>query len=188
MEECHIDSVPLYRLKNKLLNRKHDSSLPDHVSSHELVREFSLYYRKKVDNLCSELSTARSRSNCPHVPTLDTQSNEVFDSLRPVTDDEVMSIIFKSSAKTCDLDPLPTFLLKKCFSVVFPAITSMINSSFTSGTVPLSLKAANVRPILKKQGLDKNDIENYLPISTLPFISMQGTGKGSFFSPHGLSS
>ncbi len=44
-------------------------------------------------------------------------------------------------------------------------------SSLSSATVPSSLKTASITPILKKTGVDPNDLNNYRPISNLPFIS-----------------
>ena len=47
----------------------------------------------------------------------------------------------------------------------------IINSSFQSGQFPNTLKHANVRPVLKKNGLDINSLQNYRPVSNLPFLS-----------------
>ncbi|XP_072020235.1 uncharacterized protein [Amphiura filiformis] len=40
-----------------------------------------------------------------------------------------------------------------------------------SGSVPAVLKEAHVRPLLKKSGLDQDDLKNYRPVSNLPWIS-----------------
>ena len=37
--------------------------------------------------------------------------------------------------------------------------------------VPTSFKCANIRPLLKKPGLDSEILKNYRPVSNLPFIS-----------------
>lgn len=47
----------------------------------------------------------------------------------------------------------------------------MINSSLASAIVPAELKMAAVTPILKKTGLDHLNMNNYRPISNLPFLS-----------------
>ena len=41
----------------------------------------------------------------------------------------------------------------------------------STGTVPSGLKQALLTPILKKPGLDANDLRNFRPISSLPFVS-----------------
>ena len=126
------------------------------------------FYTNKVEAACSSLSGARvSREFQSSTSTY----SDVLDALRPVSADEVKSIIRKSPTKSCRLDPMPTHLLKKCLQVTAPAIMIIINTTFETGTVPTSLKIANVRPVLKKPGLDKNAMQNYRPISNLPFLS-----------------
>ena len=47
----------------------------------------------------------------------------------------------------------------------------LINASLSAGIVPLKFKQALVTPLLKKPGLDSNDMKNLRPVSNLPFIS-----------------
>src|ERR1043165_3048465 len=76
-----------------------------------------------------------------------------------------------SPNKQSQLDPLPTWLLKKCVSVLAPFITALLNTSISSGVVPLSMKTAIVTPILKKPTLDSLDLKNFRPVSNLSLIS-----------------
>ena len=69
------------------------------------------------------------------------------------------------------LDPIPTSLTKECLSDLLPLITRIVNSSLCSGVVPPQFKQAVVTPMLKKPGLDPNDLKNFRPVSNLPFIS-----------------
>ena len=50
-------------------------------------------------------------------------------------------------------------------------MTDIINLSLRSGVVPDSFKLAHVRPLLKKPGLDTEDMKNYRPVSNLSFLS-----------------
>ena len=43
--------------------------------------------------------------------------------------------------------------------------------SLVESSVPSTFKKAIVRPLLKKTSLDKEVLENYHPVSNLPFIS-----------------
>ena len=83
----------------------------------------------------------------------------------------VLKIINSASAKSCELDPIPTTLLYENLDILLPAITNIINTSLTTGIVPRYLKTAIVNPLLKKPSLDKNLLKNYRPISNLPFLS-----------------
>ena len=47
----------------------------------------------------------------------------------------------------------------------------MINATLTSSHVPADFKHAIVKPLLKKPTLDKDILNNYRPVSNLPFIS-----------------
>ena len=76
-----------------------------------------------------------------------------------------------ASAKSCELDPIPTTLLYENLDILLPTITNIINTSLTTGIVPPDLKTAIAKPLLKKPSLDKNLLKNYRPISNLPFLS-----------------
>ena len=83
----------------------------------------------------------------------------------------VLKIINSASAKSYELDPIPTTLLYENLYILLPTITNIINTSLTTGIVPRDLKTAIVKPLLKKPSLDKNLLKNYRPISNLPFLS-----------------
>ena len=87
-----------------------------------------------------------------------------------VTDEFVLKIINSASAKSCELDPIPTTFLYENLDILLPTITNIINTSLTTGIVPPDLKTAIVKPLLKKPSLDKNLLKNYRPISNLPFF------------------
>ena len=69
------------------------------------------------------------------------------------------------------LDPLPAKLLKEVFPILGPSILYMINQSLSTGTVPSTFKVAVITPLLKKTNLDPEVLQNYRPISNLPFLS-----------------
>ena len=55
--------------------------------------------------------------------------------------------------------------------IIVPCITSIINQSLSSGTVPQCFKDAIVTPLLKKKNLSIEEFKNFRPVSNLPFIS-----------------
>lgn len=87
------------------------------------------------------------------------------------TNEEIRNILRKAPSKSCELDPIPTSLLKNCSDAVVPLTTCIINASFDESVVPSIFKQALVRPLLKKQGLDTDILKNYRPVSNLPFLS-----------------
>jgi len=66
-----------------------------------------------------------------------------------------------------DSDPIPTWLLKECASVLVPTITNIVNFSLTSGQFQPILKESAISPLLNKSTLDKDELSNYRPVSNL---------------------
>ena len=69
------------------------------------------------------------------------------------------------------LDPIPTSLTKQCLDDLVSLITFIVNASLSTGIVRPQFKQAIVTPLLKKPGLDTNDMKNFRPVSDLSFIS-----------------
>ena len=95
----------------------------------------------------------------------------VLSSLKPATSDEIAKLIKNSAPKSCDIDPIPTLLLKLCQDELLPVITHIVNTSLSCSTVPKQLKLAFIRPLLKKLLLDPEVLKNFRPVSNLSFIS-----------------
>jgi len=83
----------------------------------------------------------------------------------------VNKLIKDSSSKQCELDYMPTWLLKSLHSVFVPILASLINISLSQAHLPDTHKRAIICPRLKKPGLDPSDPASYRPISNLSFIS-----------------
>ena len=88
-----------------------------------------------------------------------------------VTLDMVKKFAVKTLTKPCDLDPLPASVLKTCFSIILPTLTSIINMSLKNGVMPCALKVAVLKPLLKNQDADFEQLQNFCPISNLTFVS-----------------
>ncbi len=92
--------------------------------------------------------------------------------LTTMLDIQIGKIVRQSQPKFCDLDPIPTTLLKSCLLSQAPVITPLVNLSIIHSKVPSALKTAFVTPIPKRQGMNEGDREvlrNYRPFTNLPF-------------------
>jgi hypothetical protein len=53
----------------------------------------------------------------------------------PVSQDELEKVISKSQSKSCELGPIPTWLLKECLEELLPSLTKIINDSSNAVSV-----------------------------------------------------
>ena len=74
--------------------------------------------------------------------------------------DEIKKLILGSSSKSCDLDHIPTSMLKNCLYILITPITDIINISMKTSTFPQNFKEAHVRPLLNKTSFPKNELKN----------------------------
>ena len=118
---------------------------------------------QKIDNLRATTADAPP----PHYSHTDNS----FGGFRPILEMELRQIIGSSNKKSCKLDPLPPFVMVNILDDLAPFLVYVFNRSLTEGYLPASQKRAIVFPTLKKQNLDQNACQNYLPISNLSFLS-----------------
>jgi hypothetical protein len=138
----------------------------------ELANRFGDFFLGKIETSRDNLKASRESLHSPDVLSADVKFEGLqLTHFRPTSIVEIRKIIQKSPLKSCELDPLPTFLLKECIETLLPIITTIVNKSITESYVPATFRKAVVRPLLKKPGLDQNVLKNYRPVSNLPFVS-----------------
>lgn len=90
---------------------------------------------------------------------------------KPLTVCDVIDAIGRLPDKSSDVDPLPASLLKQNADLLAPFLTELYNRSLAVGHFPTSYKQALITPIVKKPGIDVDDLSSYRPISNLPILS-----------------
>ena len=93
-----------------------------------------------------------------------TNVHATWGSFKLVTQAELKKAICHFS-KHCEVDPLPTWLLKKVLPTIIPFLTHLVNVSLCTGVFPSKGKLALVSPLLKKPSLDYNNFKNFRPVS-----------------------
>lgn len=135
-------------------------------AAHGLDAEtFSSAFAAKVDGVHSSTAGASPPS------FVDSVLESPFDSFSQVDVTTVQRLISQAANKTCELDPVPTWVVKKFATELSPFLTVLINASYRDGVFPSTQKCAVVTPVLKKATLDPSDPSNYRPISNLTFVS-----------------
>ena len=97
-----------------------------------------------------------------------------------------------SPSKHCDMDAIPTWILKDHIDLLLSTITRIVNLSLETSTFPSQFKSAVVKPLLKKATLDSENLENYRPVSNLTFVSkiiekIVATRLNEYLDKHNLS-
>ena len=166
----------LWRAVNSLLHRKSSSPLPSSIPSPSMADTFCSFFSDKISSLRFTLqSLLDSQSSNTDPPPFPNPTPPVSQSslpiLHPASEAEVSLLLNSLPNKQCELDPIPTALLKDCASVLIPIITKIINLSLSTGNFPMVFKQSLVTPLLKKANLDKENLSNYRPISNLSFLS-----------------
>ena len=144
-----------------------EEKLPTHESAEELADKFAAYFVDKIvtirNGLCNDIS---GHNDDPVNPV-----TSLLSEFEPATEQEVLKLIKKSASKSCDLDPIPTWLLKLCTDQLLTVIAYIVNLSLSTSTVPPELKLAYVTPLIKKVLLDPEILKNFRPVSNLAYIS-----------------
>ena len=79
-------------------------------------------------------------------------------------------MVIKMNTKSCELDLVPTKLLKENIDKFIGLLTNIISISLESGVFAEGWKSALLHPLIKKVGLDVIK-PNFHPVSNLSFIS-----------------
>ncbi|XP_058603600.1 uncharacterized protein LOC131522248 [Onychostoma macrolepis] len=129
--------------------------------------DFATFFTDKTRSISGQFSPPRTQD--PH-PTTSIAKTPIF-SFCPLTEAEVSKLLLSNHPTTCPLDPIPSHLLQAISPTLLPALTHIINTSLLTGIFPTAFKQARVTPLLKKPTLNTSLIENYRPVSLLPFIA-----------------
>ena len=106
----------------------------------------------------------------PHYIETDYITNHRFNEFKTIDENTILKLIKESKTKSCELDPVPTTLLKQYAEILVPSIQCIVNTSLSQGSFTHSLKTAVVRPLLQKPNLDLV-FKNYHPVSNLSYLS-----------------
>ena len=145
---CGNDSGKLYKLVNNLTGCKSECPLPN-KDPESLAEEFADFFLDKIYTICQALAQYN-----PYTCEVGFQPG--FQQFESMTEDEVSSIIHNMSSKSCELDAIPTTLLKQILPDVTGVIMKIVYISLTTGALSQSWKTAVICPLLKKSGVGFN--------------------------------
>ncbi len=156
----------MYSIIQSLSTGHKENPLPSHESIEKLANDFGNYFIQKIEAIRHEIDAQQANPpDFPSAPTCDT-----FSTFRTLSQSEVRKLVMESKTTSCELDPIPTALLKDSIDIILPVLTRMINLSLQTGVFPDEWKLALIIPLIKKYGLE-HIFNNYRPVSNLPFVA-----------------
>ena len=140
------NSKEIYNIWNNLLGHNMPLPLPAYTNPATLVQSFNNFFTDKVNKIMAIMDDRNKNTLMvpAHLLKLDEQSTSTLTCFRDMTEDAIKNIIMQSPSKSCDLDPLPTTLLKECIDVLSPIITEIVNCLLRLGSASKALKVAHV--------------------------------------------
>ena len=125
---------------------KSECPLPD-KDPESLAKEFVDFFLDKITTINHDLAQYTTY-------TCEVRNQSGFQQFESMTEVEVSNIIYNMCSKSCELDAIPTILLKQILPDVIGVITKIINLSLTTGAFSQFWKTAVIHPLLKKAGLE----------------------------------
>ena len=174
VSQASQDQRSLFRKANSLLGLQQQQPLPPHSDIAVLSQELADFFVLKVKNIQSTIDStiSSSASPTPCIPTNDpsSSSRHPFCNFSELSDNDILSLVSSTPNKSCNLDPIPTHLIKSSIHVLAPILKKIVNTSLSTGNFPSPWKRAIIQPKLKKYNLDPV-FSNYRPLSNLSFAS-----------------
>ena len=90
------------------------------IDKNSLAYWFGAFFTDKIN----KLETLSEIKICSFIKVV-----TLFSSFQLVSESEVLKFIEESPARTCSLDPWPTFLVKRCTDILLPSLTKLVHLS-----------------------------------------------------------
>ena len=155
----------LFKVVEKVLDRKSQRILPEHTDPVKLANEFNKFYVDKISKLRESIP-----ENKGYESVMKKFNGEKLEVFHPTTVEELKTIIQKFGIKASAEDPLPTHVLKNIMDEMLPMYNVLVNKSLSEGSMD-GIKHSVIDPLLKKDGLDPEIRKNFRPVNNLVFLS-----------------
>ena len=156
---------------NSLLFCNDPSSLPPMKNSKALANEFNQFFKDKVQKIMDNLAPTEDNPTDQQYLESDYTTDKRFREFIPVNSDKIARIIRTALPKSCELDLVPSKILKQVWEDISPLIAAIVYTSLTSGVFLGNLKNALLRPLPKIATLEVTVLKNFRPVSNLSYLS-----------------
>ena len=125
------DQKKLFSAFNKLVDESHGAQLPDYKSEEELANRFSKFFIEKVTGIRDSFGVHESSSQL----VADSFIGNVLSDFKPITIDDMKSLILEHGVKCSIADVFPADIIKDNLDLFLPVWTNLVNASLKEGTV-----------------------------------------------------
>ena len=157
----------LYKVVEKVLDKKEERVLPTHKDPVKLANEFNHYYIDKIEKLRQSIPETDASAIDIEIDKLKGEKLTVF---KPTTLEEVKKILKEAGMKTSSEDPLPYGVFHMVQEEVLPLLVELVNKSLAEGSME-GIKSSVIDPLLKNIKLDVEVRKNYRPVNNLVSLS-----------------
>ena len=166
ISKCEGDQRGLFNIVSTVMDkRKLSGVLPQFDNPKALANRFNNYYSNKVQQIRNNIEPSKLVSDFRQ-----NFNGMVMESLMPTTVEELRGIIKEMGIKTSYQDPLPGTLFKDIIEGLLPYLCDLVNKSLTTGSVD-GIKDCIIIPLLKKSGIDLEELKHYRPVTNEVFVS-----------------
>ena len=157
-----------YDWKSRSSESKKTHNIPiiiyNHYSSDSkiIANHFNEYFEKVGSSLANNIKSHTD-------PIMYVQHNKNTTNINEINVNEIKSVIASLTNSAAGYDEMPASIMKQLINYYAEPLTYLINQSISQGIFPEELKLAKVLPIFKCE--DEQLLQNYRPISILPFFS-----------------
>ena len=170
---CMNDMKTTWNNINGLLSSNKNNHKVINISENDEILSDPSIVANKFNNyfvdVSNKLSQTIAQGNCSYEQFLKEPLPKTF-FMNETDPDEIKVVINSLKNKSCGLNQIPTRLIKIVSDVVSFPICTLFNRSIEEGIFPSCIKEARVTPVFKNNG-DPQLMNNYRPISVLPFLS-----------------
>ena len=104
-------------------------ALPAFDSPTLLANDFSDYFTNKVSTIRKNIYELDSVTSSDEIDEYPQDCATCMSEFWPITQDELLTIIKKTPTKSCQLDPIPTWLLKEHITSFLPTLTDIVKGT-----------------------------------------------------------
>ncbi|KAI0214428.1 hypothetical protein LSAT2_000477 [Lamellibrachia satsuma] len=131
----------MFCVTNALLGRSTPAQLPDSLDDSALAERLHNFFADKVVEIHRTIDS-HAEVNAPERQQPNVDEHAQFRKFMPATMEGIIRIVHLSTTKTCDLDPMPTNMLKDNIDLLAPILTNIVIASLQPGIVPQNMKHA----------------------------------------------